>query len=55
MKEKIRVKHVTSIDISQMTAYQKWRVLLGIIQVVVTLGIPWVTILVYRALDYQCK
>lgn len=55
MNNQTRVKHFASVDISKMTNYQKWRVVLGVIQIIVTLGIPWVTIIVYRALDYQCK
>jgi hypothetical protein len=55
MEKKTRVKHYSTVDIGKMTAYQKWRIFLGVIQIITTLGIPWVTIIVYRALDYGCK
>lgn len=44
VKEPIRVKHVRYKNEDEMTTYQKWRVLLGIIQIAATLGVPFVVI-----------
>lgn len=44
-EEKIRVKHYSSVDVAEMTTYQKLRVLLGFIHIVATLGAPFVIIL----------
>jgi len=46
MKEepRVRVKHVRYHNMDEMTPYQKWRVILAVIQVVATLGVPFVVI-----------
>lgn len=40
----IRVKHVRYKNEDEMTTYQKLRVLLGIIQIIATLGVPFVVV-----------
>jgi len=40
----VRVKHVRYRNMDEMTPYQRWRVLLAIIQIIATLGVPFVVI-----------
>lgn len=39
-----RIKHVRYRNLDEMTPYQKWRVLLAVIQIIATLGVPFVVI-----------
>jgi hypothetical protein len=38
-----RVKHYATKDIHKMSTYQKWRLILGAIQICIAMLIPWVT------------
>jgi hypothetical protein len=40
----VRVKHVRYRNMDEMTPYQRWRILLALIQIVATLGVPFVVI-----------
>lgn len=43
-KVAVRYKKVRYQDIDQMTPYEKWRVFIAWVQVVATLGVPFVVI-----------
>ena len=43
-EELVRVKHVRYRNIDELSLYEKWRVVLAVIQVIATLGVPFVVI-----------
>lgn len=40
----IRYKHVRYKNIDDLTSYEKWRILIAWIQVIATLGVPFVVV-----------
>lgn len=44
MKEPKRIKHIRYKDMDQLTAYEKWRIFLAFIQIIATLGVPFVIV-----------
>jgi hypothetical protein len=43
-KKLIRVKHVRYKNIDDLSPYEKWRIWLSIVQIIATLGVPFVVI-----------
>lgn len=46
MKEPKRIKHIRYKNIDELTAYEKWRIFLACIQIIATLGVPFVIVFV---------
>lgn len=40
----IRVKHVRYRNVDELSLYEKWRIWLAVIQIIATLGVPFVVI-----------
>lgn len=43
-KKPVRVKHVRYKNEDEMTDYQRWRIILNIVQIIATLGVPFVVV-----------
>jgi hypothetical protein len=39
-----RVKHIRYKDLDELTLYHKWRIVCAVIQIVATLGVPFVIV-----------
>ena len=52
-EEFYRIKTVRYTDPDKMTPYQKWRVVLGIIQILATLGVPFVIVAINEYLKVR--
>ena len=52
-EEYFRIKTVRYTEPDKMTPYQKWRVVLGIVQIIATLGVPFVIVAINEYLKIR--